>query len=59
MFAVYLTQTRVLVTHNISFLPQVDRIIVLKDGEISEVRVPWISIYLKGIQHVLYDKNTG
>jgi ABC-type sulfate/molybdate transport systems ATPase subunit len=30
-------QTRVLVTHGISFLPQVDQIVVLKDGEISEV----------------------
>ncbi|KAL9964380.1 hypothetical protein ACROYT_G028012 [Oculina patagonica] len=29
-------KTRVLVTHNISFLPQVDKIIVLKDGTISE-----------------------
>ncbi|XP_078381397.1 ATP-binding cassette sub-family C member 3-like [Oculina patagonica] len=30
------TKTRVLVTHNVSFLPQVDKIIVLKDGTISE-----------------------
>ncbi len=30
-------QTRVLVTHGISFLPQVDHIIVLVDGRISEV----------------------
>lgn len=29
-------KTRVLVTHNISFLPQVDKIIVLKDGTVSE-----------------------
>ena len=29
-------KTRVLVTHRISFLPQVDEIIVLKDGIISE-----------------------
>lgn len=29
-------QTRVLVTHGITFLPQVDQIIVLKNGEISE-----------------------
>ncbi len=28
--------TRVLVTHGISFLPQVDNIVVLKDGRISE-----------------------
>lgn len=32
-----LLQTRILVTHGISFLPQVDQIIVLKDGGISEV----------------------
>ena len=30
-------QTRLLVTHGITSLPQVDQIIVLKDGEISEV----------------------
>ena len=30
-------QTRLLVTHGITYLPQVDQIIVLKDGEISEV----------------------
>lgn len=30
-------KTRILVTHGISFLPQVDQIIVLKDGGISEV----------------------
>ncbi|KAJ8673709.1 hypothetical protein QAD02_004971 [Eretmocerus hayati] len=29
-------KTRVLVTHGISYLPEVDNIIVLKDGEISE-----------------------
>ena len=29
-------QTRVLVTHGISFLPQVDKIIVLVDGQVSE-----------------------
>ena len=29
-------KTRVLVTHGISFLPQVDNIIVVKDGKISE-----------------------
>jgi len=29
-------KTRVLVTHNISFLPQVDKIIVFKDGTVSE-----------------------
>ena len=32
-----LCQTRVLVTHGISFLPQVDQIVVLQDGRISEV----------------------
>ena len=30
-------KTRVLVTHGITFLPQVDRIVVLKGGEISEM----------------------
>ena len=30
-------KTRILVTHGIVFLPQVDNIIVLKDGKISEV----------------------
>ena len=29
-------QTRVLVTHGVSFLPQVDTILVLKDGKLSE-----------------------
>jgi ABC-type bacteriocin/lantibiotic exporter with double-glycine peptidase domain len=29
-------KTRVLVTHGIAFLPQVDQIIVMKDGRISE-----------------------
>ena len=29
-------KTRVLVTHGISFLPQVDQIVVMKDGRISE-----------------------
>ena len=32
-----LCQTRILVTHGIAFLPQVDQIIVLQDGRISEV----------------------
>lgn len=30
-------QTRILVTHGISFLPQVDHIVVLVDGKISEM----------------------
>ena len=30
-------KTRVLVTHGVSFLPKVDKIVVMKDGEISEV----------------------
>ena len=30
-------QTRILVTHGISFLPQLDQIIVMVDGRISEV----------------------
>ena len=29
-------QTRVLVTHGITFLPEVDFIVVLKDGTVSE-----------------------
>ena len=29
-------KTRILVTHGISYLPQVDDIIVLKDGKVSE-----------------------
>lgn len=30
-------QTRILVTHGIGFLSQVDKIVVLKDGQISEI----------------------
>lgn len=30
-------QTRVLVTHSVRFLPHMDQIIVIQDGEISEV----------------------
>ena len=30
-------QTRILVTHGISFLPQVDQVVVLIDGKISEM----------------------
>ena len=30
-------KTRVLVTHGISFLPLVDQIVVMKDGQISEI----------------------
>ena len=30
-------KTRILVTHGISYLPQMDQIIVLKDGKISEI----------------------
>lgn len=32
-----LFQTRVLVTHGLSFLPQVDLILVMVDGEITEM----------------------
>ena len=32
----FLLQTRILVTHSISFLPQVDRILVLSEGRITE-----------------------
>ncbi|KZS17365.1 ABC transporter [Daphnia magna] len=31
------SKTRLLVTHGITFLPQVDQIVVLKDGEVSEI----------------------
>ena len=34
-FAVF--QTRIFVTHGVGFLPQVDQIIVLQNGRISEV----------------------
>ena len=30
-------KTRILVTHGISYLPQMDQIVVLKDGKISEI----------------------
>ncbi len=30
-------KTRVFVTHGVTFLPQVDQIITVKDGEISEI----------------------
>lgn len=33
----HLLQTRILVTHGIGYLPKVDQIIVLVDGQISEV----------------------
>ena len=32
------SKTRVLVTHSIGYLPQMDQIIVMKDGKFSEVR---------------------
>lgn len=32
----FATQTRILVTHGMSFLPQADHIFVLVDGEITE-----------------------
>ena len=38
-------QTRLLVTHSTGFLPQVDQIIVLQDGRISEV-IPGIALVL-------------
>lgn len=37
VFSLFHVQTRILVTHSISFLPQVDHIIVLVDGQISEM----------------------
>lgn len=33
----FLFQTRILVTHGISFLPQVDNILVMVDGRVSEM----------------------
>ena len=33
----YILQTRVLVTHGLTYLRQMDNIIVLRDGEISEI----------------------
>lgn len=32
----FLLQTRVLVTHSVTFLPEADVIVVLKDGQVSE-----------------------
>ena len=48
-------QTRVLVTNAISFLPQVDQIIVLVDGQITEIgsyrelveKVQYIHVFTK------------
>lgn len=37
VFLFFPVQTRILVTHGISFLPQVDYIVVLVDGKISEM----------------------
>lgn len=37
VFLLFPLQTRILVTHGISFLPQVDYIVVLVDGKISEM----------------------
>lgn len=36
-FSIFPIQTRILVTHGIGFLPQVDHIVVLADGKISEM----------------------
>ena len=35
-FTLVLIQTRVLVTHGLTYLPKVDHVIVLKDGRVSE-----------------------
>ena len=32
----FVLQTRILVTHGITYLPKMDKIVVIKDGEISE-----------------------
>lgn len=37
VFSFVLMETRVLVTHGVTFLPQVDVIVVLKKGEITEM----------------------
>lgn len=36
IFKYFVGQTRILVTHAITFLPEVDQIVVLKGGQISE-----------------------
>ena len=51
IFVLIFHQTRVLVTHNISFLPQVDRIIVLKGGTISEVQILPLNLIYYLINH--------
>jgi len=35
----YVFQTRVLVTHSVAFLTQLDKIYVLVDGRVSEVKL--------------------
>ena len=37
LFFLVFLQTRLLVTHGVHFLPQMDQIIVLKEGRITEV----------------------
>ena len=37
MSSVFLSQVRILVTHGIKFLPQCDVIVVMADGQITEV----------------------
>lgn len=36
-FLLFILQTRVLVTHGIGFLPQCDKIIVMEEGQITEI----------------------
>ena len=35
-YLTYLPQTRILVTHSVTYLPSVDHIVVVKDGRVSE-----------------------
>ncbi|XP_046388552.1 multidrug resistance-associated protein 1-like [Ischnura elegans] len=58
------SKTRVLVTHGITFLPQVDKIIVLKDGKINEMGTYKELIKQKGafaefLIHHLQEDSTG
>ena len=53
---VFFFQTRVLVTHGIRFLPQVDQIVVIRGGNISEVKIA-LSVRLVNYAVNLYLKS--